>query len=173
MTTIINSTSRLAAALVLALLGGLAATVSATAAPASHHRPVLTVNGSSTWAARPHGDVVVNGRAEVTRRSGATRTVELAAVIGPDDRTMPSPGECERAVSTLTIYDRGRLEVTLIGDGDVCGHHPQPPTSIVTHVFTGRYEVLDTTRRQLAGTDGFFEVRLATDGTASAFAIDT
>ena len=49
----------------------------------------------------------------------------------------------------------------------------QPPTSIVTHVFTGRYEVLDTTRRRLAGTDGFFEIRLAADGTASAFAIDT
>ena len=58
-------------------------------------------------------------------------------------------------------------------DGDVCGMYPQPPTSIVTHVFTGRYEVLDTTRRRRVGTDGFFEIRLAADGTASAFAIDT
>ena len=102
-----------------------------------------------------------------------TRTVELAATIGPDDRTMPAPGECEPAVSTLTVYGRGRLDVTLMGDGDVCGEYPEPPTSIVTHVFTGRYEVLDTTRRRLAGTDGFFEIRLAADGTASAFAVDT
>jgi len=102
-----------------------------------------------------------------------TGTVELAAVIGPDDRTMPAPGECEPAVSTLTVSGWGRLDLTLIGDGDVCGHHLQPPTSIITHVFTGRYEVLETTRRRLAGTDGFFEIRLAADGTASTFAIDT
>ena len=80
----------------------------------------------------------------------------------------------QRAVTTLSIYHRGRLEVTLISDGDVCSHQPQPPTSIVTHAFTGRYEVLDTTRHQLAGTDGFFEVRLATPTAwQNAFAIET
>jgi hypothetical protein len=165
--TIRRTLTALAVALV-AVAGATTASAAPTVRP-----PLLTISGSGIWAPHPHGDVVVNGQADVTWRSGVTRTVDLAAVIGPDDRTLPAPGECEPAVSTITINGRGLLDVALIGDGDVCGHHLQPPTSIVTHVFTGRYEVLDTTRQRLAGTDGFFEIRIAADGTANAFAIDT
>ena len=36
----------------------------------------------------------------------------------------------------------------MIGAGEVCGcTRVQPPTSIVTHVFTGTFEVYDVTRR--------------------------
>ena len=67
------------------------------------------------------------------------------------------------------------VDLTLVGRGEVCGTHVQPPTNIVTHVFTGTFEVYgDRTRpRRLEGVDGFYEIRLADDGTASVFAIDT
>jgi hypothetical protein len=37
----------------------------------------------------------------------------------------------------------------------------------------GHYEVVDGAQRRLVGDDGFFEIRLAADGTGSVFAIDT
>ena len=55
----------------------------------------------------------------------------------------------------------------------MCGKFPQPPTSIVTHSFTGRYHVVQAQRPALRGTDGFFEVILATGAQAHVFAIDT
>jgi hypothetical protein len=63
----------------------------------------------------------------------------------------------------------------MIGFGEVCGQHLQPPTSIVTHVFTGTFEVYGGTRsaRHLNGTDGFFEVRLTENGTAHVLAVDS
>ena len=56
--------------------------------------------------------------------------------------------------------------------GEVCGEFVQPPY-ITTQSFTGRYEVSDTSRRAIDGTDGFLEVRLGEDGSASLFLIDT
>ena len=54
----------------------------------------------------------------------------------------------------------------------MCGVFVQEPF-VVTHVFTGRYDVAATSERKLRGADGFLEVRLANDGRASVFAIDT
>lgn len=45
--------------------------------------------------------------------------------------------------------------------------------SVVTHLFTGRYEVTGADRKKLIGTDGFFQVGLTLDGEASLFAVDT
>jgi hypothetical protein len=135
--------------------------------------PALVLSGTGTFTIRDYGDAAVNGTGELQRRgSRRPKPVEVAAVVGPDDRTLPGPGECEGAITTVTAYRERGLDLTLIGYGEVCGTDPQPPTSIVTHVFTGTYEVLDGPRR-LVGTDGFFEVRLAVDGSASVFATDT
>jgi hypothetical protein len=119
---------------------------------------------------------VVNGDGTVVVHAGRrSQEVLVAAVIAPDDGAWPGPGECERAYASMSAYGVRGVDLTLVGFGDVCGHHVQPPTSIVTHTFTGRYGVYgdDTRPRRLEGTDGFYEIRLGADGTASVFAIDT
>ena len=101
--------------------------------------------------------------------------MQVAAVVQTDDRTLPAPGECERAFATMSAYGVRGVDLTMIGYGNVCGTWVHPGTSIVTHLFTGRYEVYgdETAPKRLEGTDGWYEVRLAEDGTASAFAVDT
>jgi hypothetical protein len=140
-------------------------------------RPAFTLNGTGTWQIREWiNDVVVNGTGELSEHDGRrTRDVQVAAVIQTDDRTLPAAGECERAFATMSAYGVRNVDLTLVGMGTVCGTHVQPPTSIVSHVFTGRFEVYgeSTTPRRLEGVDGFYQIRLAVDGAASVFAIDT
>jgi hypothetical protein len=75
----------------------------------------------------------------------------------------------------MSAYGVRNVDLTLVGMGEVCGTYVQPPTSIVSHVFTGTFEVYgeETQPRRLEGVDGFYEIRLADDGTAGVFAIDT
>jgi len=137
--------------------------------------PAFTVSGQGTWQERPF-DVVVNGEGELQLRNGNRSTdVLVASSVDADDGTMPAPGECEGAITTVTVYGARRIDFTMIGVGEVCGLDVQPPTSIVSHVFTGTFEVYDVPEgpRQLLGTDGFFEVRLGVDGSASVFATDS
>ena len=148
------------------------------AAASVHHEPkpdppAFVVSGTGTFTVRDNGDAVVNGTGDLQRhRSRRATAVQVAATIGANDKTLPGPGACEGAIATLSVYGTRVDDMTLIGYGEVCGHHVQPPTSIVTHTFTGTYEVLEGPRR-LIGTDGFFEIRLGADGTAATFAIDT
>lgn len=139
--------------------------------------PAFTLDGTGTWQIREWiNDVVVNGTGELSGRNGRhTRDVQVAAVIQTDDRTLPAPGECESAFATMSAYGVRNVDLTLVGMGDVCGTDVQPPTSIVSHVFTGTFEVYgeETKPRHLEGVEGFYEIRLAADGTASVFAIDT
>ena len=139
--------------------------------------PELTLDGTGTWQIREWiNDVVVNGTGELSGRNGRhTRDVLVAAVIQTDDRTLPAAGECESAFATMSAYGVRGVDLTLVGMGEVCGTHVQPPTSIVSHVFTGTFEVYgdETAPRRLEGVDGFYEIRLAENGTASVFAIDT
>jgi hypothetical protein len=139
--------------------------------------PALTLSGTGTWVVRESiGDALVNGTGELQgRNSRGAKDVLVAAAVGADDHTLPGPGECEGAITTVSAYGVRGVDFTMIGVGEVCGVHPQPPTSIVTHVFTGTFEVYDVPGgpRRLLGVDGFFEVRLADNGTASVFAIDS
>ena len=140
-------------------------------------RPALTLDGTGGWQIREWiNDVVVNGTGELSGRSdNRTQDVQVAAVIQTDDRTLPAPGECESAFATMSAYGVRNVDLTLVGMGEVCGTYVQPPISIVSHVFTGTFEVYGegTQPRRLEGVDGFYEIRLADDGTASVFAIDT
>jgi hypothetical protein len=76
-------------------------------------------------------------------------------------------------MATFVVARASRPNLILAGAGTVCGSFPQPPTSIVVQVVTGRYRVLDARKPRVRGTDGFFEIRLGTGDVASAFAIDT
>jgi hypothetical protein len=170
--------SALALALGLALLTGPLG--SSAGADAGQERrstaPALTLGGTGTWQIREWiNDVVVNGTGELSERNGRTREVLVAAVIQTDDRTLPAAGECESAFATMSAYGVRNVDLTLVGMGEVCGTYVQPPTSIVSHVFTGTFEVYgdETSPRRLEGVDGFYEIRLADNGTASVFAIDT
>ena len=147
-----------------------AASASSAARPSSE----FTVSGLGTWQERPF-DIVVNGEGELQLHGSRKSTdVLVASSVDADDGTMPAPGECEGAITTVTVYGARRIDFTMIGVGEVCGLDVQPPTSIVSHVFTGTFEVYDVPEgpRQLLGTDGFFEVRLGVDGSASVFATD-
>ena len=170
----------------LGLAVGIAVLAGPLGAPAdagSAHRqprpkpPAFTLDGTGTWQIREWiNDVVVNGTGELSGRNGRrSRDVQVAAVIQTDDRTLPAPGECESAFATMSAYGARDVDLTLVGMGEVCGTYVQPPTSIVSHVFTGRFEVYgeETEPRRLEGVDGFYEIRLADNGTASVFAIDT
>ena len=106
----------------------------------------FTVSGQGTWQERPF-DVVVNGEGELQLRGSRNTTdVLVASSVDADDGTMPAPGECEGAITTVTVYGARRIDFTMIGVGEVCGLDVQPPTSIVSHVFTGTFEVYDVRR---------------------------
>ncbi len=171
----IRGVLRVATAVALAggILAGPVGTAGAGADP-KPKAPALTVSGTGTWQIRDWiNDVVVNGTGSLTTGHKTTEVL-VAAVVQTDDRTLPAPGECERAFATMSAYGVPGVDLWLVGYGEVCGQWVQPGTSIVTHVFTGRYEVYgdETAPKRLEGTDGWYEVRLAEDGSASAFAID-
>jgi hypothetical protein len=162
--------THLAAATAAAVL---AIGVGAHAAGAASSKPALQIDGFGSYVVRDYGDAVMNGNGTLwTNNAKKSQAVTVAAVISPDDHSLPTGEDCESATATISIYESGRADMTLMGIGQVCARYPQPPTSIVTHVFTGRYEVLDGPSK-LVGTDGWFEIRLGTDNVASTTAIDT
>ena len=164
-------------AIAAAVLVGTLGPAAADATDRQSRPPAFTLSGTGTWSIRQYiNDAVVNGTGELQQGNWRHSTdVLVAAVVDADDGTLPGPGECEGAITTVSAYGVRGVDFTMIGVGEVCGHHVQPPTSIVTHVFTGTFEVYDAVNgsKALLGTDGFFEVRLADNGTASVFAIDT
>jgi hypothetical protein len=151
------ATSGVAAALAL---------VPVTSADAAS-KPRVDVDGLGTYSVGQDGAAVLTGPATGVPFSGS-----YTAVLRADDGTLPAPGECEPGSASLRIDgSRGRY-LELSSSDEVCGVFVQEPF-VVTHVFTGRYDVAATSERKLRGGDGFLEVRLANDGRASVFAIDT
>lgn len=170
----------------LGLAAGVALLAGPLGAPADAHGadgrprskpPAFTLSGTGTWQTREWiNDVVVNGTGVLSEHDGdRTRAVQVAAVIQTDDRTLPAPGDCESAFATVSAYGVRGVDLTLVGMGEVCGTDVQPPTSMVSHVFTGSFEVYgeQTTPRRFDGVDGFYEIRLAEGGAAGVFATDT
>lgn len=138
-------------------------------AHATGQPPAFTQTSTGTWSLRPWGDALVYGPGEHAIRAGQPRDVTVAAVISPFDRSLPAAGECEGAHGWVTIISDQKLrDAWLIGIGEVCGVHAQPPTSIVTHVYNGSFEVWEGSQPFL-GAEGFMEIRLAQDGTGSSF----
>lgn len=127
----------------------------------------IDTHGDGTWAA------TATGAALTGTATGAPFDGAFTAVLVADDGTLPEPGACEPATGTLRLEGSRDRFLELTSTGNACGQWVQPPTSVVTQVFTGRYVVTAASQRRLVGTDGFYEIRLADDGRASAFAIDT
>ena len=79
---------------------------------------------------------------------------------------MPSPGECAPAWMNFAVQD-GKHWHDFVSDGEVCAHSPQPPTSTVFAVYTGDFDLYESSRPGFTDTQGWVSVRLATDGSAS------
>ena len=160
-------------------VAGIAAlvTLGAVSPASAQPRPVQAVYldaYSTTSTTDDHGSTSFTTEGGVSfRRRAALLPATITAVLTPDDGSLPEPETCEPAAATITVTGAHRVGMTLVGTGTVCGFYPQEPTSIVTQVFTGRYDVVRAQRAKPLGTDGFFEIRLGNDGSASTFAIDT
>lgn len=132
--------------------------------------PKMLFNQSST-----SGTYTVSGDGAV-QLSGAiagdpfdgTYTGTLAA----NDGSLPAPGECEPATATVRVDGSRRQQYEIAGAGTVCGQWVDA-TYQVTHVFTGRYDVTDASKHKLAGTDGWYSIRLATENRAGIEVVDT
>jgi hypothetical protein len=153
----------LAALVAVLLLGG---TASASAPPR------LLVTGTGTWTAQDTGPLpgaAMTGTGELVLRRARPAPMAFHGRIRPHDGSLPPPDACEPAVGALAAADARGRRVVLTGEGEVCGVHVQSPISLVTHVYTGSFEVLHGpggTR----GATGFLEIRLGEDGTGSVFA---
>lgn len=97
---------------------------------------------------------------------------DYTATLAADDGTLPQPGDCETATATLHVVGPRDKHLTLAATGQVCGRWTDA-TYVVTHRFTGRYVVADTSERKVARTDGWMGIVLATEGRANVEAIDT
>jgi hypothetical protein len=157
-----NTRSLLAAG----LLAGVAS-IAVAAPPAATRRPTIDISSTTATFDIEGGAAVVTGQVD-GRPFGGSFTATLAA----DDGTLPEPGACEPATVAFGLDGPGRRSIAAEATGQVCGEFVQPPY-IATHSFTGRYTVTDARRVGLIGTDGFLEVRLGEDGSASTFLIDT
>lgn len=94
------------------------------------------------------------------------------ATLTADDGSLPEPGDCEPATATLNVTGpRGRY-LDLAATGQVCGRWTDA-NSVVTHRFTGRYVVVDTSDRKLRGGDGWMGLTLATEGRANVEVFDS
>jgi hypothetical protein len=135
-------------------------------------RPSFQLFGGDRWFTHEVGWFpVVQGPAEVVLNGRRTLAGTLSATIQPDDHTMPAPGECESGITFVFVDGPRRgADAMLSSAGEICGHHVQLPTSVVTHTFTGIATIEESDRRRLEGREAFLEVRMAEDGRANVFA---
>lgn len=125
------------------------------------------MQGQATYTAQTDGSVALRGTMANRPFSG-----QFTAVLAADDGSLPEPGVCEAATASVRVNGPHRQSLKVVGSGTVCGQFVQPPY-IVTEVFTGTYSVKDASNCRLKRTDGFIEIRLADDGTASATLYDS
>lgn len=145
----------------------LVGTLLTAVSPASAAKPKVNFSGLGTYVVLGDGSAALAGTA-----TGEPLDGTYEATLVPADGTLPEPGACEPATAAVRLEGLRDRFLELTSQGTVCGQYLQPPF-VVTHVFTGRYDITAASRRPLVGTDGFVELRLAVDGRASAFAVDT
>ncbi len=121
-------------------------------------RPSVNFSGTGTYELVEF-DVFARGIGEV---SGDPFDGTATFMLRTDDGTLPGPGECEEGGANFAVTGRKRKELWGVSIGEICGQYVQEPTSTVTHVFTGQYSIAESTKR-LRDTEGWIEIRLATD----------
>src|SRR5829696_7061722 len=149
----------LAAASTIAVLA-VAAPVDAANRPP---RPKVELSSTSGTFADAAGGAVVTPEMHGEPFSG-TATATLVAIDG----TLAAPGDCEPATVSFHLDGPGGRFLDAEATGDVCSEFVLLPF-ITIQAFTGRYEVLDSARHRIEGTDGFLDVRLGDDDSASLF----
>jgi hypothetical protein len=96
----------------------------------------------------------------------AGRPLEGTFTAGLRFDAVPAPGECVDAWANFAIHD-GRHWFSFVSLGEVCGQSVQAPPSTVFAVYTGEFDLYDSSRRGWTDTQGWVSIRLATDGRAS------
>ena len=143
--------------------------VAAAATPAEARPPLVDLRGAAagSYALDDAGTAHLTGSVVGEPFSG-----EYTATLAADDGSLPGPGTCEPATATLQVTGPRDRHLELPATGEVCGEW-SGPTYVVTHDFTGRYEVTDAWPKRLRGTDGWIGVVLATDARADVEAFDS
>ena len=92
-------------------------------------------------------------------------------MLRTDDGTLPEPGECEDGFANFAITGKRRQHLWGVSDGTICGEFVQEPAN-VTHVYTAEYSIADSSKR-LRDTEGWIEIRLATENRMSITLVDS
>jgi hypothetical protein len=154
---------------ILVLVIAVLAVLGATATTASAAKPRIDLRGAQVGSSVLDDAGTAHLSGEVTGRPfGGAYTATLAAADG----SLPEPGACEPASATLDVDGPRRKHLELVATGEVCGQWTDA-TYVVTHRFTGSYEVADSSRCRLVGTDGWISVVLATEGRANVEVYDS
>ena len=154
-----------AAVIVAAILGAVAFTVPAQAAPPARvdlrGANLASYTLDEDGSARFTGDVI-----------GKPFDGTYTAVLTPADGTFPEPDVCEPATATVDITGAKGRYLQMAATGNVCGRWSGTGSSD-THRFIGRYVVVDSSARNTRGTDGWIGLSLITEGRAYIEAFDS
>ncbi len=147
-------------AAVVLVAGIVVATAAATTGPAAAtgHAPIA-LSGTGTHEPPEWG--LTRIRSEVDGR-GLDGTFTGGLRID----TMPAPGTCAPAWMSFAVRD-GEHWFDFVSLGEVCGQSVEEPTSVVYAVYTGEFDLYDSSRPGFTDTQGWVSVRLAVDGRAS------
>jgi hypothetical protein len=151
------------------IAGALLVATTAAAADAAPRRPVLDLRGAEV------GSFVVDDAG--TARLAGTVTGRpfdggYTATLAADDGSLPAAGSCEPATATVEVTGPRNKHLALAAVGEVCGTWPDA-TYVVTHDFTGRYDVSRSSIKRIRGTDGWIGIVLATEGRANVEVFDS
>lgn len=137
-------------------------------AEARNGRPQVDLAGTGTYE-MDQFDIFARGVGSVT---GTPFDGTATFLLKPDDGTWPKPGECEQGTAGFAVTGKKRQYIWGISIGEVCGQFLQEPTSVTTQVFTAEYSIVDAPKR-VRDTEGWIEIRLATDGRMSITLFDS
>jgi hypothetical protein len=157
-----NSNSR-----VIAAIAAIAVAAGVGTAVVADSSPPVDFNATGTYQLGDDATVTIRG---IT--AGHPVNGPYVGTVAADDGSLPAPGDCEPASATLRVTGTEKRFVDLVAFGDICGVSTDTAGQ-AAHVFTGRYDATGASPSPIPHSDGFYEVRIADNGTSSVLAIDT
>lgn len=146
----------------------LAAIGTAATAEARPNRSQVNLAGTGVYE-MDEFSIFARGAGSVSGRPYAGTATFL---LNPDDGTWPEPGECEQGNAGFAVTGTTRQYLWGVSIGEICGQHVQQPTNLVSHVYTGDYSLVESPQR-VRDTEGWIEIRLATDNNMSITLFDS